>query len=244
MLIVCTSSTDVDYATTGDVLGLLFNSTTTAGPGSTQEVDRIGRLVTRASAWADAHVGRPLALQVYSETLAAYGGRQLMVSRRPLVKVLRLFDSSATCDATEYCSTSYRVEDREAGLISRDGGFAWTRVDELSGGDFSLGLAAARLPRREARPWLVEYVAGYSVVGSTTTSFGVSSGAEEYTTGPTLPPDVTQAVTLRAAEMYSNPLGVSQRSVGDLSVTYRGRNTMIGVMSEAEVLLAPYRSAG
>lgn len=222
MLQVCTTAlgADIDYATTGDVMMILFRSTATGSVATTQEIQFISSLIRRASRDADRFVGYTLAQQVYSEAVAGDGGRRLMLARTPLVKVLRFFDSTATCEATAICSSDYRVDDWDAAMLSRDGGWRWTADYVQAQTCFNLGLTPAVRPGERSRPWLVEYIAGYSVVGTTSTASGRTTEDATWTTGPTLPEDVTQAVAARAAELYSNPMGATNRSVGDLSVSY------------------------
>ena len=242
MLNVCVSASDPDYATCGDVMAVLFGSTTTGNVATTQEMDQISRTIRRASAWAESVLGQPLALQTYQETVPGFGGRALLLARTPIVAVLRLFDSTSTASATEYCSTHYSVEDRDAGVLARDAGWPWSNAAQYAS-DFSLGLTAARLPGMESRPWLVEYVAGYTILATTSTCHGRSTADETWTTGPTLPEDIKQAVILKAVEFQSNPLGVRSRKVGDLAVEYAtaGLTGRGGLVSAAEALLAPYR---
>lgn len=237
MLTVCVSSTDTDLATTGDVMLVLYGSTTTGNVATTQEINYLGTLVRRASAWAEAYVGYPLTLQTYSESLGAQGDRRLVVSRTPLVSVLRLFDSTATCEATSYASSEYLIEDRAAGFIARNAGFAWTQLGRANAGDFNLGLVDAVVPGMEERPWLIEYVAGYKLACSTSTAGGLTTADEAWTTGQTLPDYVVQAVALRAAGYQANPLGVVSRRVGDLAVDYG----TAGPSGQAEDLLALHR---
>ena len=236
MLQVCVSASDQDLATTGDVMQIVFGATTTAMVQTTGEINYLGTLVARASAWAERTLGYPLALQTYSESLRAHGGRALMVSRTPLVTVLRLFDSTATCEATALCSSEYVIEDRDAGLVARDQGFGWTQIERSGVGDFNLGLTGFLQPGLERRPWLIEYVAGYKLAASTSTCHGTSTGDEAWTTGATLPEDIRQAVALKAAELQANPFGVRSRRVGDLAVEYATEGP-----SGAAALLDPYR---
>ena len=241
MLTICSSTTELDFTTTGAVMMELFKSTTTANVDSTQQITYLGTLIRRASAWAERYVQRPLGLQVYSETLPAAGDNVLMLSRRPVVAVLRMFDATATGSATEFCSTDYRVEDAEAGFLGRDAGFAWTAQRAYSAGDFNLGLTSAVLPGRVERPWLVEYAAGYVPIGGVTTSsenWSTAGPNGATTTGRTLPDDVEQAVILKVKEWWEGVSGVESERVGDLAVSYaRGEGP-----SPAEALLAPYRS--
>ena len=225
------------YVSTGDILTLLYGTTATAALSS-EEPAALSRLARRASAWAETYLGYPLGLQVYSETLAGFGGREIMLSRTPVVRVLRFFDATDTGNATAICSSSFRVEDAAAGLLSRDAGWRWTNERADGETPFNLGLAPAYLPGREERPWLIEYVAGYRVTGSTVTCMGVSSGHEAYTTQATLPDDIVQAVAVRAAEYQTNPMGVTSRRVGDLAVTYASAGEG---PTGAAAILEPYR---
>jgi len=198
-------------------------------------------LGARASAWADRYVGYPLHLQTYSETLAAAGDNALLLSRRPVVAVLRLFDSTATSAATELLSSEFRVENAEAGLLGRDQGFAWTAQPLYGETSFSLGLTRAFLPGREARPWLVEYTAGYVPIDGMTTSspnWSTAGPNGTTTTGRTLPEEIEQAVALKVKEWWDGRGGVESERVGDLAVTYSAADGP----SAAEALLAPYRS--
>ena len=222
----------------------LFHATTTAYVDSTGQLDYLGTLVRRASAWAERYLGRgPLLLQVYSETLAGAGDNALTLSRRPVMSVLRLFDATSTGTATEFCSTDYRVEDAEAGFLGRDAGFAWTAQFAHAETCFSLGLARSPLPGRLERPWLCEYAAGWVPIGGVTTSSPVYSTAGPNgttTTGRTLPEDIEQAVVLKAAEWWNGRGGVESERVGDLGVTYRAPSA--DALGPAESLLEPYRS--
>lgn len=221
MLNVCVSASDSDYCTCAEAMFVLFGSTTTANVATTQEIQQISRLVRAASRQADAYVGYTLGLQAYSESVAAYDGRRLMLAVSPLVKVLRMFDSTATCDATAFCSTDYSVDSYDAAILAREAGFAWTADWARGATNFHLGLTPTPIPGRESKPWLVEYVSGYRVAASTTTCHGLSTGDENWTTGQTLPEDITQAVAARAARLYSNPLDLVERRVADLGLRFR-----------------------
>ena len=248
MLVTCVSSTDSTYASCGDVMYLLYGSTSTSAVASTQDIEYAGRQARRASAVAESIIGQPLGLQVYSETLLGVGDNQLMVSRTPIVKILRLFDSTATSEATEFGSSEFRVEDAAAGILSRDAGWGWTAQRTDAATPFNLGLEPTYLPGRETRPYLAEYVAGYRITGSTVTCMGVSSGDDAYTTGATLPDDLVQAVAAQAAYFQGNPLGVTSRRVGDLSVEYGSAGPAggapPGVAPAAWAPLEPYRRRG
>ncbi len=227
MLTVCVS------ASAAQGMGLSCELRDELGTTATSDDARMVRSLLRATEWAEREVGRDLRAQIYSEAVAAYGGRRLVLSRRPVRCVLRLFSSTATSEATELTSTEYRVEDAAAGFISRDAGFDWTNDLVESGGRDALGLVSATLPGRERRPWLVEYVAGYVYPEAATSDTVYATQATS--TARTLPYDLEQAVLLRAARWYERGGGVTSRRVGDLGVTY-------GERDEEERLLDRYRS--
>lgn len=184
-------------------------------------------LISRASEWAETYIGYPLVAQVYSETVRAAGGRHLMLGRTPIRYVLRVFDSSSTCEAIELTSTDYRVEDPDAGLLSRDAGFQWSNVQETF-------LVPYAMPNMDRKPWLVEYAAGYLLTGAATSDTIYSTVSTS--TGRDLPYDVEQAVVSRVLEWYEGAAGVTSKRVGDLAITYSE-----SAGSEAERLLRPWR---
>lgn len=240
MLTVCVSASDPDLATTGDVMLELFGATTTDQVTTTGELNRISALVRRASAWAEVYVGYPLLAQVYSESLPAFGGRRLMVSRTPLRAVLRLFDSTATCTATQLLAScgEFLLEDMEAGLLARDEGFEWSETVRTSAGTFNFGIMDYHQPGMEERPWLCEYAAGWVPLGGITSSSDNYDATYATSTAPSVPEDVRHAVTLKAAAWFQNPLGLVSKRVGDLSLQYRSESEGPGL---AEALLNPYR---
>lgn len=228
---VSASSTDGALSDTASLRQLL--GITTDPTGAQEAYHRA--LLRRASVWATNFVGYPLLLQKYQECVPAYGHRNLMLSRTPLRTILRVFDATDTGTATEYCSTDYRVQDKDAGFLSRDRGFDWTA-------GVTYGLDAHVVPQSEREPWLVEYQAGYvypalstsSVIWSTAGVGGTTSTAR------TLPEDIEQAVLLKAVELFqAQPGNVQSKQVGDLAITYV--NSKFTYRSEAEDLLEPYR---
>lgn len=222
MLTVCTSSTETQLAALGDLMAMMNLTASSSG---------IDKALTDATAWAERHclgAAGVLRRQVYLETLPGRGSQRLMVSRTPLWKVSRMFDATDTCNATEYCSTDFRIEDVEAGFIefTSDAGFPWTPVE-----DFWL----TRHPRPAAvrRPWLICYEAGYQLTCTSSTS----NDWNTTTTGRTLPEDLERAVLLKAAELYSgSPSGITSMTVGPLSANYSSE-----AMDPVVELLSQYR---
>lgn len=217
MLRVCSTSPDEQYTTTGAAALEMFGATSV----STSEFGRIDSLITRASRWADNYVGFPLSAKIYAETIPGFGGRRLMLSRIPIRGISKIYDSTST-GATDY-STQIRVEDDQAGFLSRDEGFAWTALQIDS-------IAESVMPDSETRPWYVIYEAGYSFAGSTSTEGGSTS------TGRTLPQDIEAAVIEKVKEMYEGRSGITAKRIGDLSINYRSEGE-----SPAQELLGPYR---
>ena len=231
MIHVCTSatSTDGELLSTSSSLRLILGATSTAD--DTQQVS----LVRRASRWVERELGYPTQVQTYLETVPAYGGQNLMLSRTPVRCVLRFFDSTSTASATEYCSTDYRLEDADAGLLSRDVGWDWT-----AGSRYHLGVTM--VANSETKPWMVEYIAGWTINGLTTESENYSTGGVggSTSTGADFPDDLEHAVLLKAVEWSrtGGAGGVASEAVGDLRVTYAERDNY---RSEARDLIAGWK---
>lgn len=224
----CVASTDYDLTTTSAVKALL-------GTTATSDDATISALIRSASRWAETFVGYPLSLATYQETVAAYGRRNLMLSRTPVRAVGRLFSTTSTEDESQVYTSEYRVEDRDAGLLSQDAGWPWSVP---SYHDLSLRPLAGE----EFKPWLVEYVAGYTYGGLTTDSVNWSTEAGTTSTGRTLPEDLEHAIKLRVVEMYSGAEGVTSEKLGDLEVNYSSLRTDPATeLSIPEKLLGPYK---
>jgi hypothetical protein len=200
MLTVCTSSTESQLAHLGDLMTML---------GATASSSGMDLALTQASGWAERYVGFPLRRQVYEETVPSFGSQRLMLSRTPVVKVQRFFDTTSTCTATEFESSEYRLADPEAGFIERDQGFRWTAQERWNLGSYVV-------PNSELKPWLVVYEAGFQFPETSSTD----SKWATTTTANTLPPTIERAVLLRAGEMYQGMSSVKSMKVGPLSVTY------------------------
>ena len=229
MITACTSSTDVDLTTTGALRAEILGATAT----STVQDARFSDLIRRASRWIENELDRgPLGIQIYEETLPAFGAPTLLLSRRPVRVVLGLFSSTATSDDTEILSSEYRVENAEAGILRRPGRvFPWTAMD---GGL----LDAAPMPNADERPYLVRYIAGWTYAGLSTDSPAWSTAGGTTDTGRSLPEDLEQAAILKAKGWYRQTAGIKSKTVDDLSITYTDR----GYETEIDDLLSQYRS--
>ena len=200
MLCVCTSTTEDQLASLGDLMTML---------GVTASSSGMDLALTQATDWAERYVGSTLRRQVYSETVASYGALKLMLSRVPVYKMQRFFSSTTTDEAVEFQSSEYRLSDQEAGFIERDQGYRWTAKEVWNLGSYVQ-------PNSELKPWLVVYEAGYQFPETSSTDAKWATT----TTANTLPPMIERAVLLRAAEMYQGSAGVSSMKVGPLTVSY------------------------
>lgn len=229
MLEVMTPSTDESLTTTAAVKELL-------GTTSAADDALISSLVTRMSKRAESYVGYPLSVAAYRETVAGYGSRRLMLARTPVRAVTRVYTGTDTGTATQVLTSEFRL-DREAGFLDRDLGWEW-RVP-LAPKPFAFGLEDAPLAGQEEETYLVEYVAGYTRDGIDTGSALWSTEKGTTSTGRTLPQDIEDAVIAKVANVQSGSDDVKSRSVGDLSVTYRGDD--MGLVDRAFASLDAYR---
>lgn len=206
MIWACTTSTAESLATLSDLAFVL---------GATASSSGMDRALRDGTAWVERHVldgAGIMRRQVYGETVAAYGSQRLRLGRWPVLAIQRLFNGTDTGTATEYCSTSWRIENPDAGFLELigDGGFGWSGIRETYLGQYPR-------PAAVTRPWFVVYEAGWQLECSST-----SDGWVTTTTGRTLPEDVERAVLTKAAEIYQGSLqGIGSLKVGPLELNYR-----------------------
>ena len=223
MLSVCTSSTETQFGSLGDLMVLL---------GATASSSGMDLSLTQATAWAERYVlgnaSGVLRRQVYEETVAGTGSPRLMLSRTPVWRIQRFFDSTDTCEATEYCSTDFRLARPDAGFVEMTGNTAypWT-------GFYNSYINVSPQSGAMTRPYLVVYEAGWQFKETSSTS----SNWVTTTTSRTLPEDFEAAVLQKAASMYQGGgYGVEQMKVGPLELNYSS-----GAPDPIVSLLAPYR---
>lgn len=225
MLTVCTSSTETQLATLGDLQSLL---------GATASSSGMDFALTAASRWVERYIGNDAGYvarrQVYTETVAGYDMPELMVSRTPVWGVQRLFYGTDTGTATEYCSTDFRIADAEAGLIS------FTN-DRVPGWDAFRrhNVESTPYPRAVDRSWLIVYEAGWQLNETSSTGTFVTTS-----THVTMPEDVQYATLLMAQRQYEGGGRMpGSMKVGPLSINYSS-----GWADDADpvmALLARYR---
>ena len=237
MLVTTIKSTDVDLTTTGALKARL-------GTTSTSDDATLSAYIRAASRWAETYVGYPLSVASYRETVAAYGTRNIRLNKTPIRGVRSIFDSTDTGGtAAELTTTEFRIESQEAGFLSRDDGWAWTVP-----ADFDLEFRA--VPGQEFKPWMVDYVAGYSYGGIDPGSpnWSTEQPGSSTDTGRTLPEDIEEAVIMRALSIQSQAQAggadIAFERLGDLQVNYgSGGVDKAGnpSLEPYELLLDPYR---
>ena len=222
MLNVCTSAREDTLAALGDLLTVL---------GTTASSSGMDVALKSATAWVERHItnspGGSIRREVVSETIAGYGSQRLVLSRTPVWAIQRMFDDTSTCSGTEYCSTDYRIENRDAGFIELTGsaGFGWDAYA-------SQGLGRSPVPNAVKKRWLVVYEGGWQFTPSTSTSLFVTTSTQR-----TLPEDIERAVLLKAGEFYQgSAAGIESMRVGPLSVNYSSES-----LDPVVELLALYR---
>lgn len=238
-LVTVLAPASVDSLTSVQALREVLGTTSTAN--ETAQANTL----KRATAWAESYVGRPLRLQTYSEVVAGYGDFYLLLTHRPIRRVVRVFSGTDTGTATEYTSTEYSI-DPGTGRLYRPAGYPWTvtRGRPPSGGFALDPVEVQPIPFGEMQSFLVEYSAGYVGEDGTT-----STGDGSTSTGRTLPHDIEAAILAKAGEWvkfgaYGGPQ-VTNKSVGDLSIGYSSPGSGSGGgagMGMAESMLAQYRS--
>lgn len=196
---------------------------------------RLDALILRAGAWAETFVGYPLLLRRYRETVAGYGSRRLMLSRTPVRAVAGLFLGTDTGTADVVASSDFGVE-AAPGFLVRDMGWEWsvTAIQDL---------VLRPQPGQEFQPWLVDYVAGYTFDGLSTSSALWSTAKGTTSTGRTLPYDIEAAVIAKAGRWYLGADTLVAKSVGDLRLQFGTGAGGRPVDPAADLLCAYRRSA-
>lgn len=220
---VCTTSPEQAFASQGDLRVLLGLTASSSGLdlALAAATDWVERYVTNAN-------GGCIRRSVVRETVAGNGGQNLLLSRTPIRRVARMFNGTDTGTATEYCSTAFRVEDAEAGILTltNDAGFPWDAI-------WDQRITRYPRPSAVARPWMVEYEAGYIYAGTSSTSDDWLTTS----TGRDLPYDLERAVLMKAAEFYAgSSRGIEGVQVGPLRINYGSES-----LDPVAEMLAPYR---
>lgn len=226
----------LDIVTETTEIGLTTVATvkTELGITTTSNDARIELLVRRATAWAETFVGYPLLAKRYRETLAGYGTRNLMASRTPVRSIASLFFGTDTGDdATQLLTTEFGLESKP-GFLTRTDGWEWSVPVQQ---DYEL----RPVPGEEYQPWLIDYVAGFTLDGLSSSSPNWSTEKGTTSTGRSLPYDIESAVIRKTVSVYTGIDGVFSKKVGDLAIIY-GVGAQSGVVvDQAAELLKPWR---
>jgi hypothetical protein len=244
---VVTRSTDEDLTTTGALRRAQLGATAT----STAQDQLFSDSIRQASRWAQTFIGQPLTVQTYRECVAGYGRRTLRLSRTPVRAILAVYDATDTGTAQQLATSEFRVQDADAGLLSRDQGFSWNatmggRVGVATFGGDAVPLDPFPSPGMEYEPWLVDYIAGWTYAGVDPASTNYSTAAGSLTgtdTGRTLPEDIEAGVLARAEAFVNGASEVEMEKLGDLEVNYRSLGTDRDgrLITRYDLLLEPYR---
>lgn len=229
---------DVVTPTTGPLLTSLETVKARLGlTGTTGSDDALNTAIRMASDWASRFVGYPLVMARYRETVAGYGTRELMLARTPVRSVSSLFygtDTGDDGDALQLLSSEFGL-DREAGFLTRPDGWEWTAPSHR---DYEV----RPVPGQEFAPWLVDYVAGYTLGGLTTDSALWSTEKGSTDTGRTLPYDIEEAVVRKAITIHEGSDGVTRKSIGDLELSFGSNQSGGGQSADpAADMLRTYR---
>lgn len=220
MLKACTSTTGESLSTLAAFKWALSGVTTAS---STGQDDFLNSLLVKATKIVERYVGYPLRHASYAETLPGFDSNVLMASRTPIQAVNQIWHLPEYSPVT---TSSYYVNNPDAGLVHRDLGFYWTA-------GIGYDLDAHVIPNSELRVFQMDYDAGYVLIGSTTTF-------------ETVPEDLEEAVLDVATMLYRSvgqDVNVQSQRVGDLSITWdRGRGDLaFGMTQRSAALLQRWR---
>lgn len=235
-LSVCASSTDLDLTTTGQLKKLL-NTTSTAQDAF------LSTLIRSASKWTENYIGYPLTAQSYSESVAGFSRLQLMLKRTPLRAVDRILDATDSGTASQIFTSEYAVDDEDASVLTRPVGWDWNPVFAGHLFDSATPLQLTPMSGQELKTYLVDYRAGYTYGGMSTSSNNYSTEKGSTSTGRTLPDDIELAVLFRAQAFYVGGDETASESLDGISVNYRSLGTDQNghLITRAQDLLAPYQ---
>ncbi len=174
-------------------------------------------LIAEASAAIVRYTHRPFAREDYKETVAAFGGSLLQLSRTPIVSV-------ATVARDGEVILDFTIDDADAGQLRRDEGGSWPWSAGLA-----WNLTATPAPFSEEPRFTVEYTAGYLLPEDV---------------GRDLPEDIERACIelVRAVFMASGrDPAVTREQLGDFSISFAQPGADGGLPPRVVTLLAPWR---
>jgi uncharacterized phiE125 gp8 family phage protein len=219
VITVCTSAEFESLATLTQLKSLL-------GITTTDNDDLMTNQLNRATASIETRVGRILRKQTYVEEVPSFGSMYLSVTHTPIQSITSILKDVVDGVEEEVDSTTYRVIQRDSGLIYRQYGWPWTAGQQTD-------LVATPLAGSENLVYSIEYVGGYEP--STSTSTGLA-----------MPGDLVDATLQTARTWYlgrKNNAAIESKKVGDLSITYKTQESGVNlgaIPEEALSLIEPY----
>ncbi|QSQ17184.1 hypothetical protein [Myxococcus landrumensis] len=188
----------------------------------------VERCVSSASGAIAALCGRDFARATVTEFPVGYGRPYVLLSRPPLVEVIRVVEGGEMLDTTAYTIAGDLAA---GGLLYRLAG-VWPATAHVG------GLVTLTVDSHQGHPGAlaVTYTGGWVTPGQV---------ALDATTGPvTLPAELEEAAILEACALYrgrGRDADVSGESLGDWSVSYRERSAGQRLASpRAELLVTPH----
>lgn len=201
---VSVASTNTNFTTLDRVKKDLDSTGSTANDGYLQE------LIKEASDYIRTYTGREFARETVTEKLPKKGDApRLMVSRTPLHSI-----SFIEYDGSSVSSTSYEIEDSEAGIIWREEGFRDTSLYRQF-----ISVYPRRFGRKDFK---IKYEAGYKMPGSTDRDlpYDLERAAREIVTH-----------TFNEAERNKN---VTREEVGEASISYSDPADALAIPTSAQ----------
>ena len=164
-------------------------------------------LINLASDYIEKRCGRSFGIASLAETVAGYGTSRIVIARPPIKSITSItFNSTDTVD-----STTYTIDDADAGLIQRDGGWRWTAhiMPDISGG---------HVPGTELKQYTVTYIGGYILPKDSESSASPINGDAR-----DLPYDIEEACLVligQMSRMRSRDPSITNESLMSYSSAY------------------------
>ena len=215
-------------------------------PGDLDEDALLRRRIARASKRLVNFTNlRGVAFQQYKETLPGMGGVRLMVSRVPIVNLIKVevvdVETVISGDAGTDITSEILLEDAPAGFLYRKAGWSWSALSANYG--LILTPYPEPLPGTEEPVYRISYEAGWTMPGQTK-PIKVGTNSPEV-----FPEDLAQAVVAQVVYDYrrkGRSGDVRQKKVGDTTISYEDTSELarrFGLAPDAFYLANSYRRA-
>ena len=179
---------------------------------------QLRRFIDQASSFIPSYTNRVFCRETVTETLGANGDAVLILERTPIVTI-----SAISFDGTTIGSTTFSIEDSDAGFLFRDIGWQDTQIWRSN--------ITLQPTHRFKKNWSVSYTAGYICHDST-------QGDQN------LPTDIERAATDLVKSWYlskEQDSNVKRERTGDASETRFDNKESFGLPPGVVRLLTPYR---